>query len=470
MWFATWDGLYTFDGYKLKRVCQPTHPNHDNPIVVIGLTEGSSHEIWMQTSEGIYIWDDEYQKVRNFKFSKQETENGQSIVFLEKDHQNKMWFMTYNGSIYTYDLEDHRLNKVYHLQPSDHNKVQSFYIDDQNHKWICSSNTGIFKLEAARGTSQVRMTRDPFFEGFEEKNVFSLFKDSQSHFWVATPEGIYRMNSSRSTPVRITDRFEIPQQLSQKEIKIHAFAESESKVYAATSQGLFSYDKMQDTAEWMITNQRGKGLNDKNIRSVTIDREGGLWLATFNGGVNYLSPTAGNFSGYAYINEKLRGHVISGIAEDQHHNLWFSTDDGGLSYWNRSNDEVQNFGSGRTSGISPTVNNIQSIYVEGDRLYLGMFGAGMDVIDLKTKSKKNYHAKNTAPSSLPNSIYGFHRLNETQMRLQPFADSISTIPPQNNFRRSRRKIPKSTVSPKMNKGTSGWPARTASITIPNSSS
>ena len=416
MWFATWDGLYSFDGYKLKRACRPMVPTLDNSyVVVVGITEVTDHEIWMRTNRGVYIWDDKYQQLKNLKLSGIQQENRQYIAFLEKDHHGKVWFANINGDIYTYDSPTRQVKKVYQTQPSDSCKLNFLYIDDQDNKWICSPNNGIFKLDTAGGKGRTQLSRDGQFKHFEQQTVLALFKDAQDCFWVGTPNGIYRMGRGNQLKDGVSDKFEIPQLLSQQEIKIQCFAESGSKVYAATTQGLFCYDKQQDKAEWMVTGKPGKGLNDMNIRSVAVDKEGGLWLATFNGGVNYLSPTAENFCSFAYINERIKGHVVSGIAEDRHHNLWLSTEDGGLNYWNRSTDEVQHFGSGSAQGIAPTVNNVQSIYVDNDLLYVGMFGGGMDVIDLKTQTKKNFQRKNTGPSQLPNSVYGFHRLNDSQM-------------------------------------------------------
>ena len=79
-------------------------------------------------------------------------------------------------------------------------------------------------------------------------------------------------------------------------------------------------------------------LGHNSIRSILKDNQGGMWIGTFYGGLNYyhpLAPSFGRLQHSAWRNS-LSDNTVSCIAEDPDNgNLWIGTNDGGLNYYNR---------------------------------------------------------------------------------------------------------------------------------------
>ena len=74
-------------------------------------------------------------------------------------------------------------------------------------------------------------------------------------------------------------------------------------------------------------------LSNRFVYPVLKDHEGGVWIGTFYGGVNYLSPGAGQFEWYHPVSNgnSVSGAVISGFCEDNDGDIWIASDDGGLN-------------------------------------------------------------------------------------------------------------------------------------------
>ena len=74
-------------------------------------------------------------------------------------------------------------------------------------------------------------------------------------------------------------------------------------------------------------------LSNRFVYPVLKDHEGGVWIGTFYGGVNYLSPGAGQFEWYRQVSNgnSVSGAVISGFCEDNDGDIWIASDDGGLN-------------------------------------------------------------------------------------------------------------------------------------------
>ncbi len=74
---------------------------------------------------------------------------------------------------------------------------------------------------------------------------------------------------------------------------------------------------------------------------MTMDRQGILWIATFNGGLSFTSPTTQRFRTLGAIREDELGDPhVAAILEDDRGDLWVGTDGGGLDRFEKSTGRV----------------------------------------------------------------------------------------------------------------------------------
>src|SRR5690606_2041375 len=78
-------------------------------------------------------------------------------------------------------------------------------------------------------------------------------------------------------------------------------------------------------------------ISDNAVYSIFEDREGGIWLGTYFGGVNYFHRQGANFELYYPTEEKnsLSGNAVSAFLEDDSDHIWVGTEDGGLNLFNK---------------------------------------------------------------------------------------------------------------------------------------
>ena len=422
MWFSLWDGLYRFDGNKL--VCAvPNNETHDKPKRTINsfLTDGNNR-IWMGTNHGVYIWNAALQK--NTKFN-QKTVDGDSISgyvsYLHKDAFNNIWFISKGKRLFIYSLEKKQLKDLSLLFKNKAFRIDEIFIDADN-QILLNTNNGIVQM-----LDSCQTTRNPFdvehwilkrpalFQQLSHLFIHKIYQDSRKNYWIGTSSNIFHIIPQENGEAPQIQKFGNNRKDITR-IRVSSIKEGDNCIYAATNQGLFTYKLDTEEALWNLPNYTEEHhLNDKSLTDICIDDEGGLWIASFYGGVNYLHPSNTNFTQHIDLNKYIEGHVISGITEDKYHNVWMAVEDGGICRWNRKDNTIQNFNGSSNTKYKPTFANVQSIYADNDYLYVGMYLGGLDVVNLKTFEYQNFNTKNTRPTRLPNSIYSFHKIAPNTM-------------------------------------------------------
>ena len=107
-----------------------------------------------------------------------------------------------------------------------------------------------------------------------------------------------------------------------------------------------------------------------------MDSQGGMWLGTYFGGLNYYHPIRNRFKNIQRIPYKnsLSDNVVSCITEDKDKNLWIGTNDGGLNLYNTKTQQFTHYilqEDEREIGIGS--NNIKAVYVDEQKslVYIG---------------------------------------------------------------------------------------------------
>jgi ligand-binding sensor domain-containing protein len=86
--------------------------------------------------------------------------------------------------------------------------------------------------------------------------------------------------------------------------------------------------KGKTTKSYLVTNS---GLPSNSVSDMSIDKNGTLWFACFDGGLARLSKT-GVWSNYTSENSALESDSVEQVAVDADNNIWASTLNGGLTF------------------------------------------------------------------------------------------------------------------------------------------
>ena len=166
----------------------------------------------------------------------------------------------------------------------------------------------------------------------------------------------------------------------------HIAAQSATELWMGTEAGLFILNTQTNHTTLVAKEYNNPySITDNIVAAIYKDKEGGTWIATYFGGINYYSRQFNNF--YKYYPEigknSISGNLVHEICKDQNGNLWIGTEDAGLNRMNLHTGKITSFLPGGRKG-SLAYHNIHGLVADGNELWIGTFEHGLDVMNINT--------------------------------------------------------------------------------------
>lgn len=404
IWFATSDGLNSFNGHSFKSYGCSYYPTGADGITAPNILSILQHK------DGKQIW--------------AATQSSQLLLFNP-------------------DTEAFRILELAGRGTQTPNLCYSTAYDAEGHLWI-GTDAGIYIYDETSGgfatwqTSNSSLTSD---------NVRYIFRDSNDVIWVGTDREIAHFNPSAQNFTRA--KVDVSAFGGKRDIQISCISEGpEETLWVGTwNHGLASLDKssntlhrihagsdnsltgnmrirsiLSDTADmmWICSNiglfQYSSRSNimsqvslsasqpNDNIYASAKDNEGGIWIGTFFQGAYYLSPKARQIECYTSDNtgEGLIGSAVSSFCEDEHGNIYIGSENGGLSIFDPI---VRKF---RKPLTDARTGNFHALCIEGDDLYIGTYSKGL-IKSSRTTGRSTRLTRSNTPGMLSDNIFSLLR-------------------------------------------------------------
>ncbi len=399
MWFGTIDGLHCFDGQKIKPVKWGNKELLPGSIIY-SIAEDTDKCLWIASDNGVSIYSLPDAMYLPFDFS---TKEGVSIISTVSGiiiDQEIVWIATVGQGVFKFNTLKKELEQVcYPKIPS--NYLTSVKMSRDGNIWWTAQGVGLLCFD--------KKSND--FKTFNDSKVYEssvLFEDSMSNLWVGTlGNGLFLFDRAAGEYKQI-----IAPPKGENMLQIRDIVEyNPGELIIASDNGIIKYNILSKQKENIREeSEKYGGLNDNYVHSLYIDNERGLWIGTYFGGVNYLSPTQSNFSYYSHLNSSFKGKIISAFAKDAAENLWIGTDDAGFFYWDRKNNSFREYFHS-SDGTGPTYRNVHALLPLGDKLLIGMYMGGLDLLDLNTGHFTNFNVGNSDSSLYSSGVYSLYRDN-----------------------------------------------------------
>lgn len=290
LWIGTLGGLSKFDG-----------DNFENFSTNDGLLENQINaiynddkgKVWLGTNGGFSVFDGA--EFKNYRFKEELAEN--SVLSITKDRVGNIWFATDGGGMVYFNSE--KLNYITLPNGVDNNYVRHITIDDKGLIWLATRN-GVSTIDS----DFIIKTE------IDSVNATQIYID-QDIVWCSTfGDGMLRMEHHTCTHLTVEDGL-----ISEY---IRAFTKrKDGSFWFVSKNGISKY--LNGAFKNFTTKD---GLRDNNIKCVTEDYEGNLFLGSDGGGL--IKFTNEDFISYTKEDD-IGSNVVMSILEDRNTNIWLST-------------------------------------------------------------------------------------------------------------------------------------------------
>ncbi|MFT4093881.1 MAG: two-component regulator propeller domain-containing protein [Niabella sp.] len=368
--------------------------------------------IWLGTSEGLNRFDGSDFKVYRYSPNKPHGLKSNSIFCLYEDGKGLLWAGTERG-FFRYDpaIDDFR-----QPLPLENGTVRSICDDDDGRLWFILSNE-LYYYDTQRNIAVKK-----YIPGIT--NVSVLYKDVKKGIWIGTTDGkVVYLHNNQANIYKITNRprssieaihacknnrlligsskdglqeFDLSKKRIRqliKEEKEYAtvfvrniLQVSDSSFFVSTENGLYIYNPVNNQYQHLLKSSINPfSLSDNALYALCKDSEGGIWIGSYFGGVNYLPYAPLSFEKYFPTTSphSLSGNAVREITKDRYGHLWIGSEDGGLTLFDPRKNIFEKYKPDGRNRLSSS--NIHGLLAVGNKLLIGTFERGLDIMDLSAR-------------------------------------------------------------------------------------
>ena len=357
LWIATADGLARYDGVGMRVWRhQPGDPRGLPGNNAQALMVDASNRVWVATEGGgISVLDAQRQVFTHYRKSTH-PQLGNDDIWVFAHQGDVVWFGTYDGGLHRMDADGRiqRYTAAHDGLPSD--TVLALAVDAQGALWI-GTDAGVARMQDGRIDSvhlpdadgvplvySLTMQADGLWIGtsvgvwrhdakgdwsqpawspmFQRPNAMNVIaRDRDGNTWIASQRGLWRQQGSEPpVPVRLGGP-DIPRGINT------LLLDPEGALWAPVAGLGLGYLR----ADWRQLAQysgAADGLQGAMYRALAPSRDGGFWLAGYNGAVEHLAADGSIERLDDDSLARLRGVKLQAIVEDHDGRLWLGQRNG----------------------------------------------------------------------------------------------------------------------------------------------
>lgn len=426
IWISTQDGLNKYDGFNFE-VFQKKNSNiSSNDITHI--IRDSKNRIWVATlGGGISLYD---KQKNNFRVIKKLNSEAKSIIsnqinILFEDTQGFIWIGTDNGVSKINPVSFNYIN-FQSLELSNIN-VTSFYEGMNGDMYIGTFGRGLFVLKNGHksiekikvnqqekikyinvlsslnndnllvGTSYHGLMRfdlntNLVTDYFKENNlndtpdiVRSVKTDSRGNLWVGSDgKGLFKIESPNSTKVKLKKFDFNPESKSGLSGNaIYVIAEiNNNSIWIGTAWNGLNVINYKDNSELIYSDIKG----EKPFPVLSINKsKNSLFIGSDGNGL-----TTFNFKDKSIKKLPIDANYIQHISINDDRFIWLGTFANGLIKYDLRDNTQKKYVNTINDNSSISFNNVRDLIFEGDSIWVGTWGGGLNLFDKKKQEFKTF--------------------------------------------------------------------------------
>lgn len=387
MWFGTKDGLNRYDGLSFRVYKKENSSLGRNFITA--LYEDRRGNIWIGTDGGVFIYDP---VLDSFTAFDEASDNGSIIrdfvTMIGSDEDDNIWISVENQGLFCYKPDEGSL--LNYLHDSGLPNVTRFWLNG-NTCWLALYADNLYYAKADFETPLQPFKDAEGNEIFKNDIINWQVNGPHNCVYIASLNGLTEINQTTGKTRKLLNTY----------VRALQF-KSDNELWVGAESGLYIYNLTNDKITHLTVPDQDDSyaLSDKAIYSLCCDKENGMWIGSYFGGVNYY-PYQWTYFEKFYPRDNLRhfGRRVREICESNDGTLWIGTEDKGLFNYNPENGKIVPF-------EHPAIyQNVHGLCLDGDDLWVGTFSGGLNRVNLRTRQVKHYAKGESENSMVANDAF-----------------------------------------------------------------
>lgn len=306
-------------------------------VYVRDIIYNTGSEYWIASESGIYIYNILTKKITNLRkeYNDPYSITDNAVYCLRRDHEGGIWAGTYFGGVNYYPKQYTYFQK-YFPDNSDHtisgNAVREICEDKYGNLWVGTEDNGVSKIELAGGKiSHYKPGR------ISHTNVHGLLAIDDQLFIGTWDKGIDIVDIPSG---KLIKHFDAGPKTFRSNFVVAFFRTSTGDILVGTGHELTKYNRAANT----FTNV--DEIPHCNIRSITEDKEGTIWVGSSDMGVFYYNPHTGKKGSYQNDEKDsttITSNSVNNVLVDEQQNIWIATEGKGVCKLDRNKQTITHY-------------------------------------------------------------------------------------------------------------------------------
>ncbi len=382
---------------------------------VYSFTIDSNENLWIGSSSGLYMMNDEENKFAKLQIDKKDlnSNNNNQIHFITKDKEGNILIATDGSGLIILDPETQTFHTILSTNSKTSllsNTIYSILPGEDGIIWIGCWGAGISIYDKRFRKFDLYRQEENTLNSITGKSVTSFTEDKNGNMWISTDGGgINYFNPKDKRFINNRSKIEDSNSLTNNKV-LALTTDNEGGLWAGMWNGGLNYFLIED--DRLILKKKYNKV-DPNLQTYTSvfklysDKENNLWVGTYQLGAYKHSKGTEKFTSVSKLlkpEENVNtSYNINDFKEDGDF-VWIASEYNGLMRLNSRSGEYKIFKHDDSDSASLPNNSVHAIHIDSkNRLWVGSDKGGLSLYDRKSEKFINYSVDDGLPD---NSIVG----------------------------------------------------------------